>query len=197
MIGHNIMGISAGVADRDGAPVGGLEEVLTELSPIEDFSGSMSLSFSNPRFEDVKASLEECKDKDMTYAAPLKVTIRLTVFDKNHAVLANPLVRRAMTHAIDRQAIVDSLWAGRTVVPKGLQWDYYDDMFVADWDVPAYDPKVAQDLLRQAGRRRVCRVGRRSSPGGDRRRGVARHRGPAVRVVARGATTTRAAACPG
>ena len=34
---------------------------------------------------------------------------RLTVFDKNHAVLANPLVRRAFTHAIDRQAIVDSL----------------------------------------------------------------------------------------
>ena len=34
----------------------------------------MSLSFSNPRFEDVKASIEECKDKDMTYAAPLFVT---------------------------------------------------------------------------------------------------------------------------
>ena len=34
----------------------------------------MSLSFSNPRFEDVKASEEECKDKDMTYAAPLFVT---------------------------------------------------------------------------------------------------------------------------
>ncbi|MGY1753080.1 DNA-directed RNA polymerase subunit beta [Blastococcus sp. SYSU D01042] len=54
--------------------VGGLAEILEEISPIEDFSGSMSLSFSNPRFEDVKASLEECKDKDMTYAAPLFVT---------------------------------------------------------------------------------------------------------------------------
>lgn len=54
--------------------VGGLEEVLEELSPIEDFSGSMSLSFSDPRFEEVKASIDECKDKDMTYAAPLFVT---------------------------------------------------------------------------------------------------------------------------
>ncbi|MFF0547187.1 DNA-directed RNA polymerase subunit beta [Nocardia thailandica] len=53
---------------------GGLEEVLEELSPIEDFSGSMSLSFSDPRFEEVKASIEECKEKDMTYAAPLFVT---------------------------------------------------------------------------------------------------------------------------
>lgn len=61
-------------ARGDGGLVGGLEEVLEELSPIEDFSGSMSLSFSDPRFEEVKASLDECKDKDMTYAAPLFVT---------------------------------------------------------------------------------------------------------------------------
>ncbi|GAA2330378.1 DNA-directed RNA polymerase subunit beta [Saccharopolyspora halophila] len=56
------------------SPVGGLEEVLSEISPIEDFSGSMSLSFSDPRFDEVKASVDECKDKDMTYAAPLFVT---------------------------------------------------------------------------------------------------------------------------
>jgi DNA-directed RNA polymerase subunit beta len=58
----------------DVKPVGGLEEVLYELSPIEDFSGSMSLSFSDPRFDEVKAPVDECKDKDMTYAAPLFVT---------------------------------------------------------------------------------------------------------------------------
>jgi DNA-directed RNA polymerase subunit beta len=61
------------VAGDDSAQ-SGLEDILGEISPIEDFSGSMSLSFSNPRFEDVKASEEECKDKDMTYAAPLFVT---------------------------------------------------------------------------------------------------------------------------
>ncbi len=55
-------------------PKGGLEEVLDELSPIEDFSGAMSLSFTDPRFDEVKAPVEECKDKDMTYAAPLFVT---------------------------------------------------------------------------------------------------------------------------
>ncbi|WP_227997178.1 DNA-directed RNA polymerase subunit beta [Nocardia australiensis] len=61
-------------ARGDGGLTGGLEEVLEELSPIEDFSGSMSLSFSDPRFEEVKASIDECKDKDITYAAPLFVT---------------------------------------------------------------------------------------------------------------------------
>ena len=58
----------------DPNPVGGLEEVLAELSPIEDFSGNLSLTFSDPRFDEVKASVDECKDKDMTYAAPLFVT---------------------------------------------------------------------------------------------------------------------------
>ncbi|QYN35112.1 DNA-directed RNA polymerase subunit beta [Pseudonocardia sp. DSM 110487] len=62
----------------DENPVGGLEEILTEISPIEDFSGSMSLSFSDPRFDEVKASEEECRDKDMTYAAPLFVTAEFT-----------------------------------------------------------------------------------------------------------------------
>jgi peptide/nickel transport system substrate-binding protein len=76
---------------------------------------------------------------------------RLTVFDKNHSQLQNPLVRRAMTHAIDRQAIVDSLWAGRTKVPAGLQWEYYGDMFHADWTVPEFNPTLARDLLRQSG----------------------------------------------
>ncbi|WP_018163586.1 DNA-directed RNA polymerase subunit beta [Smaragdicoccus niigatensis] len=53
---------------------GGLEEILDELSPIEDFNGLMSLSFTDPRFDEVKASEDECKDKDLTYCAPLFVT---------------------------------------------------------------------------------------------------------------------------
>lgn len=76
---------------------------------------------------------------------------RLNVFDKNHAQLADPRVRRALTHSMDRQAIVDSLWAGRTVVPAGLQWPYYDDMFHADWTVPEFNPELAMSLLKEAG----------------------------------------------
>ncbi|BDT97966.1 DNA-directed RNA polymerase subunit beta [Nocardia sputorum] len=57
-----------------GGSAGGLADVLAEISPIEDFAGTMSLTLSEPRFEEVKASIDECKDKDMTYAAPLFVT---------------------------------------------------------------------------------------------------------------------------
>ncbi|QIS24056.1 DNA-directed RNA polymerase subunit beta [Nocardia terpenica] len=59
---------------RGEEPTGGLAEVLEELCPIEDFAATMSLTLSDPRFEEVKASIEECKDKDLTYAAPLFVT---------------------------------------------------------------------------------------------------------------------------
>jgi DNA-directed RNA polymerase subunit beta len=52
----------------------GLEEIFEEISPIEDFSGSMSLSFRDHRFEDVKYSIEDCKERDQTYSAPLFVT---------------------------------------------------------------------------------------------------------------------------
>jgi DNA-directed RNA polymerase subunit beta len=52
----------------------GLEEIFEEISPIEDFSGSMSLSFRDHRFEPPKYSIDECKERDMTYAAPLFVT---------------------------------------------------------------------------------------------------------------------------
>jgi DNA-directed RNA polymerase subunit beta len=52
----------------------GLEEIFEEISPIEDFSGTMSLSFRDHRFEPPKNSIDECKDRDFTYAAPLFVT---------------------------------------------------------------------------------------------------------------------------
>ncbi|MCY7364107.1 MAG: DNA-directed RNA polymerase subunit beta [Frankiaceae bacterium] len=69
-------GIDAGRDDL--STHSGLEEIFEEISPIEDFSGSMSLSFRDHRFEPTKYSVEECKDKDMTYAAPLFVTAEFT-----------------------------------------------------------------------------------------------------------------------
>src|SRR5579859_7726277 len=58
----------------DIAEQSGLEEIFEEISPIEDFSGTMSLSFRDHRFKPPKYSDEECKDKDMTYSAPMFVT---------------------------------------------------------------------------------------------------------------------------
>lgn len=76
---------------------------------------------------------------------------RYTVFNKSHPVLANPLIRQALTHSVDRDLIVESLWNGRTTVPRGLQWEFYGDFYIKDHDNPAYDPDKARDLLRKAG----------------------------------------------
>jgi len=54
--------------------VSGLTEIFEEISPIEDFAGMMSLSFRDHRFEPPKYTVEQCKEKDLTYAAPLFVT---------------------------------------------------------------------------------------------------------------------------
>jgi len=58
--------------------VSGLTEIFEEISPIEDFAGMMSLSFRDHRFEPPKYTVEQCKDKDFTYAAPLFVTAEFT-----------------------------------------------------------------------------------------------------------------------
>jgi len=62
----------------------GLQEVLDDISPIEDFSGHLSLTFAGYSFkeEDAKYSIEKCKEGDRTYAAPLRVTVRL--YDKEN-----------------------------------------------------------------------------------------------------------------
>ncbi|GAA0996549.1 DNA-directed RNA polymerase subunit beta [Acrocarpospora macrocephala] len=66
---------AARLAGRKDVPAqSGLEEIFEEISPIEDFSGTMSLSFRDHRFEPPKYSVDECKDKDMTYSAPMFVT---------------------------------------------------------------------------------------------------------------------------
>ncbi|HRY11817.1 MAG TPA: DNA-directed RNA polymerase subunit beta, partial [Candidatus Nanopelagicales bacterium] len=52
----------------------GLEEIFEEISPIEDFSGQMSLSFREHRFEEPKYTEAQCREKDLTYSQPLFVT---------------------------------------------------------------------------------------------------------------------------
>lgn len=57
----------------------GLREVFREISPIESFTGNLALEFVDYRLENnPKYSVEECKDRDTTYAVPMKVKVRLT-----------------------------------------------------------------------------------------------------------------------
>jgi DNA-directed RNA polymerase subunit beta len=71
--------VEAALENRQSVPTkSGLEEIFEEISPIEDFSGSMSLTFRDHRFEPPKYSIDDCKERDITYSAPLFVTAEFT-----------------------------------------------------------------------------------------------------------------------
>ena len=61
----------------------GLQSVFRSVFPIKDFGERAQLEFVRYAFEAPKYDVEECQQRDMTYAAPLKVTLRLIVFDIN------------------------------------------------------------------------------------------------------------------
>ena len=63
----------------------GLKEVFRDISPISDFAGHLSLEFVDFTLckDDIKYTIEECKERDTTYAAPLKVRVRLCNKDKD------------------------------------------------------------------------------------------------------------------
>ncbi len=55
----------------------GLREMFQDISPIEDFTGNLSLEFIDYSLGEPKYSVDECKERDVTYAAPLRVKVRL------------------------------------------------------------------------------------------------------------------------
>jgi len=55
----------------------GLKETFDEISPILDFTGNLILEFVTYSLGEPKYSVEECKERDVTYAAPLKAKVRL------------------------------------------------------------------------------------------------------------------------
>ena len=54
---------------------GGLRETIDDISPIEDYTGHLAVNFGEFHFDEPAASIEECREKDLTYARPLTVTV--------------------------------------------------------------------------------------------------------------------------
>jgi len=59
----------------------GLQEVFKSVFPIKDFTGSASLEFVSYRFGEIKHSVKECINRGMTYELPVRITVRLVVYD--------------------------------------------------------------------------------------------------------------------
>jgi len=71
----------------------GLQAVFKSVFPIADYNGNATLEFHSYHFGDPKYTVEECHDRGMTFAIPLKVTLRLKVVDKGDAALHNQAIR--------------------------------------------------------------------------------------------------------
>jgi len=79
----------------------GLQGAFKSVFPISDFSGKCSLEFVSYKIGDVRYDIKECLQKGMTYAAPLKIVVRLVVFDTDRIADAK----------IGREATRQSLYA--------------------------------------------------------------------------------------
>lgn len=64
--------------------VSGLEKTLRSVFPIRDFNGTCELDFVNYELEEPKYDVEECRQRGITYAAPMRITLRLIVFEVDH-----------------------------------------------------------------------------------------------------------------
>ena len=132
----------------------GLDEVLRDISPIADYNGNLSLEFVGFELcrDDVKYSIEECKERDATYAAPLKVKVRLInneteeiseqeifmgdlplmtdagtfVINGAERVIVSQLVRSpGIYYGIDHDKIGKELYSA-TVIPNRGAWLEYE-----------------------------------------------------------------------
>lgn len=113
----------------------GLKDIFKDISPIEDSSGNLSLSFEDFKLGEPKYDIRECKERDTTYAAPLRVQIRLvnheTAEIKEQEVFMGdfPLITDTGTFIINgaERVIVSQLvrspgvYYGREIDPMGIR----------------------------------------------------------------------------
>lgn len=83
---------------------------------------------------------------------PIK-NIHIYVFNTKHedSIMSNEKFRQALTMAIDRQSLVDSLWTEYAQVPNGHQFESYGDLYIEDYEGVQYDPEKARQLVIESG----------------------------------------------
>lgn len=91
------------------------------------------------------------RDSNLEIVGGTVASLRIIKFDTRNEVLKDARVRRALSLAVDRQAIVDALWQGKVDVPHGHQLPSYGPFFNPSRPAYTYDPEKAKELLTAAG----------------------------------------------
>jgi DNA-directed RNA polymerase subunit beta len=133
---------------KGGRPEEGLQAVFKSVFPISDFSNTALLEFVKYTFEPPKYDVDECRQRGMTFAAPLKVTLRLIVFD------VDPDTGARSVKDIKEQDVYipDAPFAGRVLRPRQGQDPFFGQAAVrrAHHPVPRF---LARHRVRRQGHR--------------------------------------------
>ena len=78
-------------------------------------------------------------------------SLRVILYDKRHPALADPRMRQALSYAIDRKLIADTLFKGRVGVPHSIQMSAFDNMYIKEHKSIGYDPAMARKLVAESG----------------------------------------------
>lgn len=76
--------------------------------------------------------------------------MHVVVFNTSAGPLQDQKVRKALSLGIDRQMLVDTLWSGKAVVPRGHQFPEYGDMYFSDYPVAEFNPEQAKKILAES-----------------------------------------------
>ncbi|WP_439410325.1 ABC transporter substrate-binding protein [Bradyrhizobium sp. DASA03030] len=122
--------------------------ILSELSARVNglLAGELDIITDIPpdQFEGIK------KRADLEVVGGAVQNIRSLVLDQTDPVLKDVRVRRAISLALDRRLIVESLWENRLPIPNGYQLPSYGESYIQDFPALAYDPDKAKELLAAA-----------------------------------------------
>ncbi|KEY60904.1 ABC transporter substrate-binding protein [Serratia sp. DD3] len=107
-------------------------DIITELAP------------------DQMATLSNVKNIEVV-GGPVENIYGLVFDTKSSPTLRDPRIRQAISHAIDRKAIVDALFMGRTTVANSWQMKTFGNMYIPEMDKEMYDPELAKKLVKESG----------------------------------------------
>ena len=77
--------------------------------------------------------------------------IRMIIFDESNPILKDARVRRALSYAIDRELINNTIFKSLSEIPRGIQMESFGDMYISEYKPVGFNPELAKKLLKEAG----------------------------------------------
>ncbi|RJT26313.1 oligopeptide ABC transporter substrate-binding protein [Mesorhizobium waimense] len=131
-------------------PYAGIEyRIIPELASRINALSAGEIDFITDLTPDMFAGIDGQQDLEVA-GGPVQ-NIRTLAIDTTGPILSKVAVRRALSLALDRKALVQALWQDRLPLPNGFQLSSFADGYIEDFPALAYDPDLARKLLAESG----------------------------------------------